>query len=134
MRRWCARKCADVGSVNELKAVERALRIVIEFEYAHDVRMHQANAGLPFFAQAGNGLSIVGENFERDLCTRHAVCRKPGDGRATTAEPADQRVAVRKLHPFLQVLHQWPFAHPVGSGTRSGALTSAESTNPVSAS
>ena len=82
-----------------------ALVVVAELEHAHDVRVDQADAGLPFPVESGRGNAIAGQYLERDRGARQPIVCEPGFGRAPGSELADQRVTIRKLKSCFQVLH-----------------------------
>ncbi len=46
-----ARQHAHVDTTDELQAVVSAFRVIVKFEYAHDVRMHEIAADSPFPVQ-----------------------------------------------------------------------------------
>ena len=54
-----ARQIAEAGGEGEIRAVdvlhavERRTLVFMEFEYAHDVRVHETQVSLPFVAQPG---------------------------------------------------------------------------------
>ncbi len=83
-RRSRAGKHTDVGPVDELQAVKSAL-VLVKFERAHDMGVHQANRELPFAAQRVGTDAIVHEDLERDRRAGNTVRRKPGLGRASSA-------------------------------------------------
>jgi len=128
--KWRSSKHAQIWTVYVLQRVKRRFGIVVILEHAHDVRMHQANTRLPILAKAIRTYAVAGES---DRSTCQLVRRQPRLSRATGTQFFDQGVAVGKLGSLLEV-YQMLIAHPVGSGTRTGWLTSTVSTKPVSAS
>ena len=75
---------ADIRAVDELQAVKRAV-VVVEFERAHDMCMHQPDRKLPLAPQRIPADAFVDEDLERDGSTGDPVGREPGLGRAPSA-------------------------------------------------
>ena len=78
------RKHADLGTVDELQAVERAV-VLVKLERAHDVRVHEPYRELPLAPQRVGADAIVHEDLECDGSPGDPVRREPGLGRAASA-------------------------------------------------
>ena len=83
----------QIGAVYVLLTIECAVRVVVEFECARNMGVHQANIGLPLGPQALGGRCATDNDLQRHLGTRHAVFGKPGLAFAASAQPAVQGVS-----------------------------------------
>jgi hypothetical protein len=86
-QRFCRRRAgehANIRSVDVLQAVESPV-VLVEFERAHDMCVHQANRELPLASQCIVIDAIVHEDLERDRRAGDPVRREPGLGRAPSA-------------------------------------------------
>ncbi len=124
---------ADIRPRYVLQAVKRRV-VIVELENARDVRVDKPNRKLPVLAKVIRGDGVAGENLQRDRRARNAVPGEPGLCRTAATKLANQRVAARQFQSAPEVQHRRSIAHPVGSGTLTGAADSSVSTNPVSAS
>ena len=87
-------KYAEIRAIDELLAKERNFSLCMKFERAHDVRMHQADVGLPFRAQLVAALLVAICDFERDRRACKSVLGEPRMCIAIAAQPADERVSI----------------------------------------
>ena len=136
-RRQCifrrlAAQHAEIDIAYELQAVIRPVRIVVEFENAHDMRMHEVAADAPFLAQQiPVGLVFRepgGEELERYLRIGLAVAGQPDFRHAARAEPAHERVSLRQPRTFFQHPHRLRSDYyPVGWVDLAGFPTSMDS-------
>ncbi len=84
----------QVGAVNKLLAVKRVVVVGMKFEYAHDVRVHQADLQLPFGPQPLDVSRDSRHDLERHGGTAQTVFCQPGLRLTTPAEAAFEGVSV----------------------------------------
>ena len=61
-----SRQDAQIGTIDKLQAIERAIGVVVVLEYARNMRVHESNTGLPFLVKISSGNAFAGEYLERD--------------------------------------------------------------------
>ena len=108
--RTLATQNAQIDIADELEAVISPFGIVVEFEDAHDMRMHEVAANAPFPVQQVTVCLILrepgGKKLERNPGIGLAVAGQPDFRHSARAKPAYERVSLRQPRSFFQHPHR----------------------------
>ena len=96
---WHAGNSPEIRTIDELLAVKSDSVLAVKFEHTHDMRMHQANLGLPFAPQSIVNLRAAGclaalADLEGDERSCKPILREPQLCLTATAQSAIQCVSV----------------------------------------
>ena len=95
VRQGMAGQGREIGTINVLQTVERKPLVLMKFECSRNMRMHEAQVGLPFVTQALRCVTCSRDDLEGNRSTRQPVEREPYRGFAAAANLPLQRVSLR---------------------------------------